>query len=106
MPYRDGTAPLPPPTRCDQRRNSETKHLEFGPRGVNVNTVAPGATATPGNAAAADALVEMTKGTVAGTPVRPIDIAFAVRFLVSDEASYAHGTVLDIDGGIAHVRLG
>ncbi|AND15372.1 short-chain dehydrogenase [Rathayibacter tritici] len=48
----------------------------------------------------------MTKGTVAGTPVRPIDIAFAVRFLVSDEASYAHGTVLDIDGGIAHVRLG
>jgi NAD(P)-dependent dehydrogenase (short-subunit alcohol dehydrogenase family) len=85
---------------------TRTWAAEFGPRGVNVNTVAPGATATPGNAAAADALVEMTKGTVAGTPVRPIDIAFAVRFLVSDEASYAHGTVLDIDGGIANARLG
>ncbi|WP_423924261.1 SDR family oxidoreductase [Frigoribacterium sp. 2-23] len=68
--------------------------------------VAPGATATPGNAAAADALAEMTRGPVAGTPVRPVDIAFAVRFLVSNEASYAHGAVLDIDGGIANVRLG
>jgi NAD(P)-dependent dehydrogenase (short-subunit alcohol dehydrogenase family) len=37
--------------------------------------------------------------------VRPVDIAFAVRFLVSDEASFAHGTVLDIDGGIANTRL-
>ena len=26
--------------------------------------------------------------------------------VVSDEASYAHGTVLDIDGGIATTRLG
>lgn len=85
---------------------TRTWSAEFGPRGVNVNTVAPGATATPGNAAAADALAEMTRGTVAGTPVRPVDIAFAVRFLVSDEASYAHGTVLDVDGGIANVRLG
>ena len=47
----------------------------------------------------------MTAGTVAGTPVRPVDIAFAVRFLVSDEARYAHGTVLDIDGGIANTRV-
>jgi len=85
---------------------TRTWSAEFGPHGVNVNTVAPGATATPGNAAAADSLAEMTKGTVAGTPVRPIDIAFAVRFLVSDEASFAHGTVLDIDGGIANVRVG
>lgn len=85
---------------------TRTWSAEFGPHGVNVNTVAPGATTTPGNAAAADALTQMTQGTVAGRPVRPVDIAFAVRFLVSDEASFAHGTVLDIDGGIANVRLG
>ena len=85
---------------------TRTWSAEFGPHGVNVNTVAPGATATPGNAAAAEALAEMTKGTVAGVPVRPVDIAFAVRFLVSDESSNTHGTVLDVDGGIANVRLG
>ncbi|RFA12102.1 short-chain dehydrogenase [Subtercola boreus] len=84
---------------------TRTWAAEFGPRGVNVNTVAPGATATPGNAADAEQLAVMAAGTVAGTPVRPVDIAFAVRFLVSDEARYAHGTVLDIDGGIANTRV-
>ncbi|RFA16242.1 short-chain dehydrogenase [Subtercola boreus] len=85
---------------------TRTWAAEFGPRGVNVNTVAPGATATPGNAASADQVEAMAAATVAGVPVRPVDIAFAVRFLVSDEARYAHGTVLDIDGGIANTRLG
>lgn len=73
---------------------------------MNVNTVAPGATATPGNAAAAEALAEMAKSTVAGTPVRPVDVAWAVRYLVSPEAAFVHGTVLDVDGGIADTRIG
>lgn len=85
---------------------TRTWAAEFGPRGVHVNTVAPGATATPGNADAADALTEMTRVTVAGVPVRPVDVAFAVRFLASDEAAFAHGALLDIDGGIANARLG
>jgi 3-oxoacyl-[acyl-carrier protein] reductase len=85
---------------------TRTWSAEYGPRGVNVNTVAPGATATPGNAADAEVLNAMTAATVAGVPVRPVDIAFAVRFLVSTESSFAHGTVLDIDGGIANTRLG
>ena len=85
---------------------TRTWAAEFGPRGVNVNTVAPGATTTPGNAADADVLDAMTAGTPAGTPVRPVDIALAVRFLVSDEATFAHGAVLDIDGGIANTRVG
>lgn len=84
---------------------TRTWAAEFGPRGVNVNTVAPGATATPGNAADAAVLTTMTAGTVAGTPVRPVDIALAVRFLVSAEAKFAHGTVLDIDGGITSTRI-
>ncbi|RFA10625.1 short-chain dehydrogenase [Subtercola boreus] len=85
---------------------TRTWAAEFGPSGVNVNTVAPGATATPGNAADAEQVEAMTAATVAGVPVRPVDIAFAVRFLVSDEARFAHGTVLDVDGGIANTRLG
>lgn len=85
---------------------TRTWAAEFGPRGVNVNTVAPGATSTPGNADSADILAVMTAGTASGTPVRPVDIAFAVRYLVSDEASFVHGTVLDVDGGIANTRVG
>ncbi|WP_420596365.1 SDR family NAD(P)-dependent oxidoreductase [Deinococcus sp.] len=78
---------------------------EYGPRGVRVNTVAPGATATPGNAAFSAALDAMTAGTVAGRPVRPIDIAYAVRFLVTDEAAFIHGSIIDVDGGMDSTRL-
>ena len=78
---------------------------EYGPRGVRVNTVAPGATSTPGNAHASDVLKTMTAGTVAGQPVRPIDIAYAVRYLASGEATFMHGSVLDVDGGMVNTRL-
>ncbi|WP_202630495.1 SDR family NAD(P)-dependent oxidoreductase [Deinococcus alpinitundrae] len=78
---------------------------EYGPRGVRVNTVAPGATLTPGNADFSAALDAMTAGTVAGRPVRPIDIAYAVRFLLSDEAAFVHGSIVDVDGGMNSTRL-
>lgn len=85
---------------------TRTWAAEFGPSGVNVNTVSPGVTSTPGNADSADVLTSITAGTVAGRPVRPVDIAFGVRYLVSDEAAFVHGTVLDVDGGIASTRMG
>ncbi len=78
---------------------------EYGPRGVRVNTVAPGVTSTPGNAAAADVIEQMTRATVAGRPVRSVDVAFAVRWLVSDEATFVHGTAVHVDGGITHTRV-
>lgn len=78
---------------------------EYGPRGVRVNTVAPCATLTPGNAAYSAALDAMTAGTVAGRPVRPVDIAYAVRFLVSEEAAFVQGSILDVDGGMDSTRL-
>jgi 3-oxoacyl-[acyl-carrier protein] reductase len=78
---------------------------EYGPHGVRVNTVAPGATLTPGNAEFSTVLDAMTSSTVAGRPVRPIDIAYAVRFLVSDQAAFLHGSILDIDGGMLSTRL-
>lgn len=84
---------------------TRTWSAEFGPSGVNVNTVAPGATSTPGNAGSAEVLALMTAATVAGQPVRPVDIAYAVRYLVSEEATFVHGTVLDVDGGIASTRV-
>jgi 3-oxoacyl-[acyl-carrier protein] reductase len=85
---------------------TRTWSAEFGPSGVRVNTVAPGVTSTPGNADSADALADMTARTVAGRPVRPVDIAYAVRFLVSDDAQFVHGIVLDVDGGISNTQVG
>ena len=78
---------------------------EFGPRGVRVNTVAPGATLTPGNEAAREVLDQLTAGTPAGVVIRPGDVAHAVVFLVSDDASMIHGATLDVDGGITATRL-
>ena len=84
---------------------TRTWSAEFGPSGVGVTTVSPGATSTPGNAESADTLAAMTAGTVAGRPVRPVDVAFAVRWLVSGEAAFVHGSTVDVDGGIAAVTL-
>lgn len=84
---------------------TRTWAAEHGPHGVRVNTVAPGATATPGNADAEQALAVMTATTPAGRPVRPVDIALAVRWLVSDEAAFVHGALLDVDGGLSATRF-
>ncbi len=78
---------------------------EYGPSGIRVNTVAPGATLTPGNADSEAILDQMTANTVAGRPVRPVDIAFGVRYLASDDATFVHGTTLDVDGGLLATRL-
>jgi NAD(P)-dependent dehydrogenase (short-subunit alcohol dehydrogenase family) len=78
---------------------------EFGPRGVRVNTVAPGATLTPGNEAAKDILEQLTAGTPAGHPVRPEDVADAVVFVASGAASMMHGAIIDVDGGISAARM-
>lgn len=97
---------LYPATKAAAEQLTRAWAAEYGPRGVRVNTVAPGATATPGNADSAEVLAAMTQGTPAGEPVRPVDIARAVRWLVSDEAAFVHGATLDVDGGIASTRLG
>ncbi|RII12323.1 3-oxoacyl-[acyl-carrier-protein] reductase FabG [Streptomyces sp. YIM 130001] len=96
---------LYPATKAAVEQLTRAWAAEYGPRGVRVNTVAPGATATRGTSTSSEQLVEMTKGTPAGSPVRPVDIAYAVRFLASDEAAYIHGATLDVDGGIAATRL-
>ena len=77
---------------------------EYGPRGVRVNSVAPGVTLTPGNETARTVLDHMAKGTPAGVVVQPEDIARGVAFIVSDDASMIHGITLDIDGGISATR--
>jgi len=79
---------------------------ELGPHGVTVNSVSPGYFATEANASmVADAGVEAWLGqrTSLGRWGRPEEIAGAVVFLASREASYITGHALAVDGGfLAH----
>jgi 3-oxoacyl-[acyl-carrier protein] reductase len=74
---------------------------ELGNRGVRANVVAPGYVDTRLTQAIAD---EMRQLMLANTPLgrfgQPEDIAGAVRFLCSDEASFITGEVLLVDGGL------
>ena len=84
------------------RQMTVSMAAELAPHGINVNAVAPGTTAT-----------EMTKASLAtdegmawqlaripmGRVGQPDDIASAVLFLCSPDASYVTGHTLVVDGG-------
>jgi NAD(P)-dependent dehydrogenase (short-subunit alcohol dehydrogenase family) len=72
---------------------------EFGPRGVRVNAVSPGPTRTEGTASMGQALDQLASLAPAGRPASPEEIASAIVYLASDQASFIHGAVLAVDGG-------
>lgn len=72
---------------------------EFGPDGVRVNAVSPGPTRTEGTAPMGDSLDQMASMAPAGRPASPDEIAAAIVYLASDEASFVQGVVLSVDGG-------
>jgi 3-oxoacyl-[acyl-carrier protein] reductase len=75
---------------------------ELGSRGVRANVVAPGYVSTRLTDVIADELkVQMLRATPLGRFGDPEDVAAAVRFLCSDEASFITGEVLLVDGGLA-----
>jgi 3-oxoacyl-[acyl-carrier protein] reductase len=74
---------------------------ELGNRGVRANVVAPGYVDTRLTQVIADELKEaMLTNTPLGRFGAPQDVAGAVRFLCSDEASFITGDVLLVDGGL------
>ncbi len=91
-------------TKAAEAQLARSWAAEFGPHGVRVNTVAPGATRTPINAESGDVIAQMTAGTPAGRPGTPDEVARAVAWVVSDEASYVHGALIPVDGGITATR--
>ncbi|WP_329130503.1 3-oxoacyl-[acyl-carrier-protein] reductase [Streptomyces sp. NBC_01476] len=74
---------------------------ELGSRNITFNVVAPGFVDTDMTRALSD---EQRSGIVAQVPLgryaQPEEIAAAVRFLASDDASYITGAVIPVDGGL------
>jgi NAD(P)-dependent dehydrogenase (short-subunit alcohol dehydrogenase family) len=79
---------------------------EFGPAGVRVNAISPGVVRPPAPDGSGDDPAQMMmRGTPAGGTGTPEAIAHAAVYLASDEASFVHGTVIDVDGGRVGVAV-
>ena len=75
---------------------------ELASRGVTVNAVAPGFIATEMTEALPEAAKQQfLERMFLKRPGSPQDVAAAVLFLASDEASYITGQVLAVDGGLS-----
>ena len=88
--------------------------LEYGPKKIRSNVVAPGATRTEmlvnamsslSKAINKDALEVMTESVPLRHPAETDEIAGAVSFLASDDASFITGAMLLVDGGAAIVDV-
>jgi NAD(P)-dependent dehydrogenase (short-subunit alcohol dehydrogenase family) len=84
-----------------------TKHLavEWADRGIRVNAVAPGTIRTeavrrlPEQPGGAEYIEEIRKNHPMGRLGEPEEVAKAIAFLASDDASFITGAILAVDGG-------
>ena len=78
--------------------------VEYGPFNIRANIVCPGTVRTPAwqrrIARKPDVLDELKKWYPLGRVAEPVDIARAIAFLASDEASFISGVTLPVDGGL------
>ena len=93
-------------TKAGVRAMTRNLASEFAPRGIRVNQVTPGGTRTPIWSPLApdnEALVALEQRIARGIPLGRIgeadEVAKAVLYLASDEASNVTGTEIVVDGG-------
>ena len=83
---------------------TRTAALELGRAAIRVNAVCPGLIETPALARLFSRLPERQGAARAAVPVgrfgRADEVARAICFLASDDASYVTGTTLVVDGGL------
>jgi NAD(P)-dependent dehydrogenase (short-subunit alcohol dehydrogenase family) len=100
-------------SKAGVRAMARSMAAELSPRGIRVNVVVPGGTRTPiwsRHAATEQAMTALEQRLSMQIPLRrlaePSEIAKAVLFLASDEASYVQGTELVADGGATGAPFG
>jgi NAD(P)-dependent dehydrogenase (short-subunit alcohol dehydrogenase family) len=73
---------------------------EFGPAGVNVNSISPGPVETPATDAMGDGFDQIVQTVPAKRAANVEEIAAAATYLASSESDFVHGASLAIDGGL------
>lgn len=77
--------------------------LELGSKGIRVNAVAPGNVLTPTNSDVVqgpEAVARSATSVSLGRVGEPAEIADVVAFLMSEEARYMNGSIIEINGGM------
>jgi NAD(P)-dependent dehydrogenase (short-subunit alcohol dehydrogenase family) len=90
---------------------AKAQAFEYGPKGIRVNTVAPGHVAIPmglgfqgwDGSGTERMRRRRAKASMLGTEGTGWDVAYAVLFLAGDEAAYITGHTIPVDGGTTEV---